>query len=109
MRIHPVISIVQLEPMSKGADPYNRVRNDEPPLVVEDDSLKIGSDEHEVEAIIGRRLSRGKVQYLVKWKGYGHEHNSWCNVDDLPEGQDLTTEDEQRSHGRLRTRRGMAS
>lgn len=27
-------------------------------------------------------LIKGKLGYLVKWKGYGDEHNSWVSQDD---------------------------
>lgn len=32
---------------------------------------------YEVECIIGSRCRQGEKQYLVKWKGYGPEENSW--------------------------------
>lgn len=47
-------------------------------------------------------MSRGKLQHLVKWKGYRHEHNVWYNDDDLENAQDLITEYESRSHAKLR-------
>ena len=36
-----------------------------------------GQDEFEVEAILDSRVHRGRVQYLVKWKGYDNSENSW--------------------------------
>merc|ERR1712150_17825 len=34
-------------------------------------------EEYEVEAILDKRSRRGKIQYLVKWKGWPDEDNSW--------------------------------
>ena len=33
--------------------------------------------EYDVQDIIGRRRVKSKYQYLVRWKGYGDEENSW--------------------------------
>lgn len=35
------------------------------------------SEEYEVEAILDCRRRLGQVQFLIKWKGYGPENNSW--------------------------------
>ena len=37
--------------------------------------------QYAVEKVIRTRRVRGRTQYLVKWLGYGPEHNSW--VDDM--------------------------
>src|SRR5205085_9370673 len=34
---------------------------------------------------LGGRNRRKVIQYLVKWEGYGSEHNSWINETDIHE------------------------
>ncbi|CAJ0965437.1 unnamed protein product [Ranitomeya imitator] len=41
-----------------------------------------GELEYVVEKILDSRFSRRKLQYLVKWKGYGQEDNSWVVASD---------------------------
>ena len=45
-------------------------------------NISYNSEHYEVEKVIGKR-SEPHEQYLVRWKGYGSEHDSWCDVDDL--------------------------
>ncbi|ORX38261.1 hypothetical protein BD324DRAFT_620189 [Kockovaella imperatae] len=33
--------------------------------------------EYEVESIVDHKMQNGKYIYLVSWKGYGPEHNTW--------------------------------
>ena len=81
MRIHNVFHVNLLRrfhPRDFGEQPHP------PPLVIN------GDDEYEVEALLGKRdkvisthrtrhthRRRTQVQFLVKWAGYGHEHNQW--------------------------------
>jgi len=40
----------------------------------------IGGEQHyEVESILDSRLRAGKLEFLVNWKGYGYEENSWVS------------------------------
>ena len=47
-----------------------------------------GEEAYEVEKILDSKYSRGRLEYLVKWKGYGPEHNSWepeSNLNNAPQ------------------------
>ena len=35
--------------------------------------------QYAIERVIRTRRVRGQLQYLVKWLGYGPEHNSWID------------------------------
>ena len=98
MNIHPVISIAQLEPApAPEADPYQRPRQQEPPPVTTE-SPDDEAPHYEIERLLGRRfVGRNRLRkYLVKWKGYGPEHNTWYRLEDLADSMDLVREyDEQ--------------
>uniref|UniRef100_A0A803JXA0 Chromo domain-containing protein n=1 Tax=Xenopus tropicalis TaxID=8364 RepID=A0A803JXA0_XENTR len=42
-----------------------------------------GVDEFEVESILDSKFNRGRLQYLVRWKGYPPEENSWEPVSNI--------------------------
>ena len=56
--------------------------------------------EYEVEAILDKRFRPGRrhklAEYLIKWRGYGHEHNSWEPVSHLDHCAELLQEFELR-------------
>lgn len=77
-RIHPVFSIAQLEPCPPpDSDPFARPRPYNPDSVyVEGDTDLVKS--FEVERLISKRQTkRRRPEYLVRWKGYGPEHDAF--------------------------------
>ncbi len=81
-RLHPVFNVVKLT--LAPADPIlGRRQNSLPPLELVD-----GKEEYIVEKVLNSRMFRRRLQYLVKWEGYGTEHNTWEyseNVNNAPE------------------------
>ena len=85
-KIHPVISLAHLEPYRE--DPLERAGPTLPPDIVDDDSG--GHEEWEVEDIISERYNkrRKRNEWLVKWKSFGPEQNTWEPIDNLGNAAD---------------------
>jgi len=94
-QLHPVFNIVKLTPAPDDPIP-GRILMDHPPPIIIDREL-----EWEVEEILDSRWHQRRFQYLVKWKGYGREHNSWESASEVfaPE---LTAEFHRKHPGALR-------
>jgi hypothetical protein len=86
--LHPVFLVVKLT-LAPEETFRGRQQPSLPPLVIVE-----GVEEYEVEKVLNARSHRGKVEYLVKWEGYGHTNNEWVSVKNMhaPEAlQDLYT------------------
>ena len=56
-------------------------------------SIKVASEkEYEVEKILDRRERRGKLKYLVRWKSYTREEDTWKGLQNLKNVMDLVEE-----------------
>ena len=70
MKVHPVFHASKLIMYHQDT-----VANREPP---KPPAIEIeGEPEFEVEEILDSKVVRGRVQYLVKWKGYDHSDDTW--------------------------------
>ena len=86
-------SIAQLEPASNPAtDPFGQPQPDHPDSVF----VKGNTDDYksfEIERLLNKRITRWgcceKVQYLVRWKGYGPEFDRWYNKDNLDDAREV--------------------
>ena len=76
-RIHPVFNVVKLKAVPKDPIVGCRRRSPPEPVIVD------GEQEYEVDEILDSRLRNAKLQFLVSWKGYGREENSWVSERDL--------------------------
>src|ERR1700733_5410801 len=56
-----------------------------------------GAEEYEVEKILDKRRKGrgGKIQYLVKWKGYPDSDNEWVNQRDVHAPEEIRRYEEQ--------------
>ena len=88
--IHPVFHVSLLRPYRHDGT----VQPPPPPIEVEDEL------EYEVETILDKRFRPGRgrkqAEFLVKWQGYGHEHNSWEPIGHLDNCAELLQEFELR-------------
>ena len=70
MAVHPVFHVSLIEPYVESSL-LNREQRPPSPVLVNDE------EEYEVEKILDSRRFRGKLQYLIRWLGYGNESDSW--------------------------------
>jgi hypothetical protein len=79
LKIHNVFHMSLLKPVTPGTS----LTAPPPPTMVD------GELEYEVERVESHRfVGHGKLQFLVKWLGYGVEHNTWepeANCANCPE------------------------
>ena len=71
--VHDVFHISQLRLHVPGGS------SAAPPDPVEVD----GEAQYEVECLLRHRAQRGRTRYLVRWTGYGPEHDEWIHEDNL--------------------------
>ena len=76
MRIHPIFHISLLEEASENEE-------------IQDCIEVLDENEYEVEEILDTRTKDKKQQWLIKWKNYGHEENTWEPIEHLTDCQPL--------------------
>jgi hypothetical protein len=99
-RIHPVFNVVKLTPAPE--DPILGRHAPPPPLP----EIVDGEEEWVVEEILDSKMMNRKLRYLVKWKGFTAEHNSWEPWDNV-HAPDLVAEFYRKHPGAARHIRTM--
>jgi len=87
VKIHPVVNVSRIRKYTSQVDGQ---RKEMPkPVVIE------GEEEWEVEKILNKRKVRGKDKYLVRWKGFTAEGDTWESRENLENAQELVEEFEE--------------
>jgi len=76
-QLYPVFNIVKLTLAPNDLITGRKTEDHPPPIVID------GEAEWEVEEILDSRWHWRRFQYLIKWKGYNHEHNSWESASEV--------------------------
>ena len=87
MRIHPVVNvsrIVRYKEQVKG-----QKKEEGKPIEVE------GVEEWEVEKVLNKKKMRGVERYLIRWKGFTAEGDTWERKENLKNAEELIKEFEQ--------------
>jgi hypothetical protein len=87
-RVYPVISVAHLEKLPVDHDPFERTHEKPGPVYVD-------ADEYEIERIIDVKGSGRAKRYLVRWKGYGEEDDSWLKPADLQNAKEAIADFEE--------------
>src|SRR6266511_6261006 len=85
-QLHSVFNVVKLTLAPDDPIPSRCQTPPPPPKLVE------GKEEYIVKEVLNSRLFRQKIQYLVKWEGYGVEHNTLEYSDHLNNALDKVAE-----------------
>ncbi|PCH44429.1 hypothetical protein WOLCODRAFT_139005 [Wolfiporia cocos MD-104 SS10] len=77
------------------ASTKNHSRTEDEDVEEDVQGSEAGEEEYEIERILDAKRGTfpdGRMGYLVKWRNYGEEHNSWVDEQDAGNAQDLIDE-----------------
>jgi len=84
VKIHPVVNISRIR---RYIGQVEGQKKEQPlPVIIE------GEEEWEVERILNKRRIRGKDKYLVQWKGFMAESNTWEGRENLKNAKEAIEE-----------------
>jgi len=84
IKIHPVVNVSRVRLYKPQVEEQKKTL---PKLVIIE-----GEEEFEVEKILNKRMVRGKDKFLVQWKGYMAEEDTWENRENLGNTKELVEE-----------------
>ena len=84
IRIHPVVNISRI---CRYIGQVEGQRKEQPaPVIIE------GEEEWKVERILNKQQIRGKDKYLVQWKGFMAESDTWEGIENLENTKEVVKE-----------------
>jgi len=83
-RLHLVFNVIKLTTVPEDLIPGRRADPPPPPVIVDRE------EQWEVEELLDSRWHCQKLQYLIKWKGFGCEDNSWEDTADVQAPEYIT-------------------
>ena len=92
--IHPVVNISQIVRYKEQVK--GQKKEEGKPIEIE------GVEEWEIEKILNKRKIRGIDKYLVRWKGFTAEHDTWERKEDLGNVREVLEEFEGRTNAEVR-------
>ena len=84
IKIHAVVNVSRIHRYTSQVEGQQREMPQ--PVVIE------GEEEWEVEKILNKRKVQGKDKYLVQWKGFTAEGDTWEGRENLENAQELVEE-----------------
>jgi len=84
IKIHPVVNISRVQLYKPQVEEQKKI----PPKLV----IIKGEEEFKVEKILNKRTIRGKEKFLVRWKGYMVEKDTWESRENLENAKELVEE-----------------
>ena len=84
IKIHPVVNVSRVRLYKPQVEGQKKI----PPKPV----IIKGEEEFKVEKILNKRTVRGKKKFLVRWKGYMAEEDTWENRENLGNTKELVEE-----------------
>ena len=76
-QLHPVFNVVKLSAVLDDPIPGRKPQALLLPIVID------GEPEWEVEEVLDSCWHQRRFQFLIKWKGFSREHNSWEVASDV--------------------------
>ena len=91
VKIHPVVNVSRVHKYKNQVE--GQKKEVPQPVVIE------GKEEWEVEKILNKRIVRGKEKFLVRWKGFTSEADTWEGRENLENAKEALR-DFEREYGR---------
>jgi len=84
IKIHPVVNVSRVQLYKLQVEGQKKILPKQ--VIIE------GEEEFKIEKILNKRTVRGKEKFLVRWKGYMAEEDTWENRENLENMKELVEE-----------------